>query len=181
MTVFIKKWLSFINLRGGHGFSNFTIYWIVIYYLQEKKHLPSIAELIKEHDSSEFIGDWQIGFASVKCKNNHEDSATELLHGFFEFYGNFDYQRYIICPHMGSLIAKSEFEELNQLPEAMKTYIKHLETSANREYLRIDAPLCVQDPVALSHNITTGVSSISLKYFRQYCKQSAAILKLGMN
>ncbi|XP_076282385.1 uncharacterized protein LOC143209937 isoform X2 [Lasioglossum baleicum] len=181
LTLFIKKWLSFINLRGGHGFSNYVLYWLVIYYLQEKEHLPSVAELLNGNGSSEFIGDWQIGFASVKCKNNHEDSVTVLLQGFFEFYGNFDYQSYIVCPLMGSLIAKTDFTDLNKLPRAMDAYIKHLKTNSKPEFFRIDSPLCVQDPLVLSHNATKAVSSITLKYFRQYCKECAAILKLKVN
>ncbi|XP_076662223.1 uncharacterized protein LOC143365703 [Halictus rubicundus] len=181
LTLFVKKWLSFINLPGGHGFINYALYWLVIYYLQEKQHLPSVAELIKENNSSEFIGDWQIGFASAKCKNNHVHSVTVLLQEFFEFYANFDYQRYIVCPLMGSLIAKTDFTELNKLPTAMNAYAMHLRTSSKREFLRTDSPLCVQDPLELSQNLTKGVSSITLKYFRQYCKECAAILKIKVN
>lgn len=100
-----------------------------------------------------------------------------LLLGFFQFYANFDYRHYIICPLMGYIVAKKDFVKLDMLPKEMKPYINHINESNNPEYFRIDSPLCVQDPFDLSHNLTKAVSSITLKYFKQYCQESASILK----
>lgn len=96
--------------------------------------------------------------------------------GFFQFYTNFDYQHYIICPLMGQPIAKRAFVETNVLPKEMKHYTKHLRTSKNPEYFRIDSPLCVQDPFELSYNLTKAVTNITLRYFKQYCQESLCIL-----
>ncbi|XP_078038489.1 uncharacterized protein LOC144470821 [Augochlora pura] len=176
VTLFIKKWFSFFNLPEGHGLINYGLYWLIIFYLQICSHLPSVADLIKENNNPQFVGDWKIGFALPNCKGVHRCTITGLLRGFFEYYANFDYQNYIICPLMGFPIAKKNFSLL-LLPIEMQPYIVHLRTSCKPEFLRIDSPFCVQDPLLLSHNITRGVGSITLKYFKQYCQDSAAILK----
>lgn len=77
---------------------------------------------------------------------------------------------------MGYSLPKNVFTELYTLPKEMKPYIEQLKNSGSPEYFRIDSPLCVQDPFDLSHNLTKAVNSITLKYFKQYCKQSASVL-----
>ncbi|XP_071858281.1 uncharacterized protein isoform X2 [Bombus fervidus] len=172
----IKKWFSYINLPERHGLTNYALAWLVIFYLQRKSYLESVAELIQEKNESQLICGWETGVAQPKNNNKSEQSISTLLMGFFQFYTNFDYQHYIICPLMGQAIAKRAFVESNMLPKEMKSYTKHLRTSKNPEYLRIDSPLCVQDPFELSYNLTKAVTSITLRYFKQYCQESLCIL-----
>ncbi|XP_003489038.1 uncharacterized protein LOC100745734 isoform X1 [Bombus impatiens] len=172
----IKKWFSYINLPKKHGLTNYALAWLVIFYLQRKSYLKSVAELIQEKNKSQLICGWETGVAQPKNNNKSEQSISTLLMGFFQFYTNFDYQHYIICPLMGQPIAKQAFVGTNMLPEEMKHYTKRLRTSKNPEYLRIDSPLCVQDPVELSDNLTKAVTSITLRYFKQYCQESLCIL-----
>nr|XP_033325940.1 uncharacterized protein LOC117220262 isoform X1 [Megalopta genalis]XP_033325941.1 uncharacterized protein LOC117220262 isoform X1 [Megalopta genalis] len=179
LTLFVKKWFSFSNLPEGHGLINYALYWLVIFYLQTQSHLPSVAKLIKKKNKSKFLDDWEIGFASPKCKDMHVHTITELLQEFFEYYANFDYQNYIVCPLMGFLIPKKCFSS-KVLPLEMQPYIEHLKTSTKCQFLRIDSSLCIQDPLELSQNLTKGVTSITLKYFKRYCQDSAAILKSKM-
>ncbi|XP_060818522.1 uncharacterized protein LOC132908503 isoform X3 [Bombus pascuorum] len=172
----IKKWLSYINLPERHGLTNYALALLVIFYLQRKSYLESVAELIQEKNESQLICGWETGVAQPKNNNKSEQSISKLLMGFFQFYTNFDYQHYIICPLMGQPIAKQAFVESNMLPKEMKPYTKHLRTSKEPEYFRIDSPLCVQDPFELSYNLTRGVTSITLRYFKQYCQESLCIL-----
>ncbi|XP_043590848.1 uncharacterized protein LOC122571314 isoform X1 [Bombus pyrosoma] len=172
----IKKWFSYINLPERHGLTNYALAWLVIFYLQRKSYLESVAELIQEKNESQIICGWETGVAQPKKNNKSEQSISTLLMGFFQFYTNFDYQHYIICPLMGQPIAKRAFAESIMLPKEMKHYIKHLRTSKDPEYFRIDSPLCVQDPFELSHNLTKAVTSITLRYFKQYCQESLCIL-----
>ncbi|KZC07422.1 Terminal uridylyltransferase 7 [Dufourea novaeangliae] len=177
LILFVKKWFSLFNLPISHNLSNYAICWLIIFYLQTKSCLPSVAELIKEKNSSQLICGWETGFAQPKCKDICVQSVPVLLHGFFEFYAKFDYQHYIVCPLIGSLVAKKAFTELDELPKDMKPYLVHLVVSEKPEYFRIDSPLCVQDPLDLSHNLTKAVKSITVKYFKQYCQASASLLR----
>ncbi|XP_054014320.1 uncharacterized protein LOC128895614 isoform X1 [Hylaeus anthracinus] len=176
LILFIKKWFSLFNLPGRCGLTNYALSWIVIFYLQSKSYLPSIAKLIKEKNQSQLIHGWETGIAQPMDNNESVQSIPVLLLDLFKFYANFDYQHYIICPLLGNVLAKKAFSELETLPKEMEPYKRHLKTSKKPEYLRIDSPLCVQDPFDLSHNLTKAVNSITLKYFKQYCEDSASIL-----
>ncbi|CAD1474621.1 unnamed protein product, partial [Heterotrigona itama] len=169
LILFVKKWLSNFNLPGRHGLINYALSWLVIFYLQTESYFPSVAELIEEKNNSKLISGWETGVAQPKVNNKSKQPISTLLLGFFKFYANFDYQHYIICPLMGQCVAKKDFTDIKMLPEEMKPYINYLETSQEPEYFRIDSPLCVQDPFDLSHNLTKAVTSITLKYFKQYC------------
>lgn len=125
--------------------------------------------------NSNFISGWETGVAQPK-DNKSEQPISTLLLGFFKFYANFDYRHYIICPLIGQRVAKEDFTDIKMLPEEMKPYINHLQTSEKPEHFRIYSPLCVQDPFDLSHNLTKTVSSIILKHFKQYCQDSSSFL-----
>ncbi|CAK9832287.1 Terminal uridylyltransferase Tailor [Anthophora retusa] len=175
LILFIKKWFSLFNLPSGHGFKNYALTWLVIFYLQVESYLPSVAALIKTKNKSKVIWGWETGVAKPNKNDKSVQSISTLLLGFFKFYGNFDYQHYIICPLIGQPVAKKSFA-MYTLPKEMVPYIKHITTSKNPEYFRIDSPLGVQDPFDLSHNITKSVHSITLKCFKQYCQDSTSVL-----
>ena len=40
------------------------------------------------------------------CLTQNSKNSVELLHGFFEFYSNFDYDKYKISPRYGIPIAR---------------------------------------------------------------------------
>ncbi|XP_076752625.1 uncharacterized protein LOC143424454 [Xylocopa sonorina] len=174
LILFVRKWFSLFNLTEGHGLKNYALAWLVIFYLQScspESYLPSVATLIKQNKKSKLICGWETGVAKPEKINKSEESVSTLLMGFLKFYASFDYQHYVICPLMGERISKRAFADLI-LPMEMNPYIEHLHTSESREYFRIDSPLCVQDPFDLSHNLTKAVTSITLKYFKQYCQDS---------
>nr|XP_003699178.2 PREDICTED: uncharacterized protein LOC100875098 isoform X1 [Megachile rotundata]XP_012151145.1 PREDICTED: uncharacterized protein LOC100875098 isoform X1 [Megachile rotundata]XP_012151816.1 PREDICTED: uncharacterized protein LOC100875098 isoform X1 [Megachile rotundata]XP_012152416.1 PREDICTED: uncharacterized protein LOC100875098 isoform X1 [Megachile rotundata] len=175
LILFIEKWFSCFDLPSKHGLINHAIAWLVIFYLQLSSDLPNVATLIKQNNINKFICGWNT--AQSKNNNKSMQSISLLLSRFFQFYANFDYQHYIICPLMGYAVAKRAFINLDTLPKEMKPYINYMRESNNPECLRIDSPLCVQDPLDLSRNLTKAVNSITLKYFKQYCQDSAFILQ----
>lgn len=119
---------------------------------------------------------WEVGVAVPKNNNRSVQPISTLFLGFLKFYASFDYRYHVICPLIGQPLNKLAFSELDALPEEMKPYIEHLNSSKDPEYFRIDSALCVQDPFDLSHNLTKAVSSITLKHLKQYCADSASML-----
>ncbi|KYN20185.1 Poly(A) RNA polymerase protein cid1 [Trachymyrmex cornetzi] len=176
LTLFLKKWLSLASLSGPDGMTNYALTWLVIFYLQVKLKIPSIADLIKSHNQSKIISGWETGVSDAILINVPEQPIHELLLGFFEYYGGFDYMRLVICPLLGETCQKKAFTEVPILPNSMALYMVRLRGD-KREYFRIDSPMCVQDPYDLSHNLTKAVSILTLKRFKHYCNESLSVLR----
>lgn len=94
---------------------------------------------------------------------------------FFEYYANFNYVTDVICPFLGRPALKWDFVNFDKLPEDMNIY-KSLYESGNAEVFRFDSPMCVQDPIELSENVTKAVTKQQLRTFQQYCSESKTIL-----
>lgn len=43
------------NLTGSNGITSYALTWLVIFYLQVKYKIPSVASLIKSHNSSKIV------------------------------------------------------------------------------------------------------------------------------
>lgn len=70
---------------------------------------------------------------------------------------------------------KSDFSDIHNLPEEMNMYkVKIKEEQI--EFFRLDSPMCIQEPIDLSQNITKTVSKLLLRTFKQYCAESAALI-----
>ena len=86
-------------------------------FFQVENLLPSVKSL-QEHltpQNSFHIDGWQVGYESDVTKwplrGQCKKSALELLHGFFEFFANFDYTEMVISPYEGLAIAKNEMSQ----------------------------------------------------------------------
>ena len=105
-------------------------------------------------------------------------STKKLLLGFFDFYANFDFRYDVACPLISDVIKKRQFINPQKLPDEMNAYVKYMtETDDNPEPIRIDAPMCIQDPFKLQYNITKNVSQFDLSRFRSCCAKSFDILQ----
>lgn len=176
LILFVKKWLSCCSLPGINCITNYALTWLVIFYLQIQKFLPSISTLIKRKNKSRRISGWETGVDHEILDVVVNKSFVQLLREFFIFYGHFNYRDYVICPLIGDTVQKKNFIDIFTLPEAMDLYIEYIQKSVNNESFRIDSSICIQDPYELSHNLTKAVAPITLRAFKQYCKLSANIL-----
>lgn len=177
LILFVKSWLTSCNLPGYSCITNYALTWLVIFYLQKMKFLPSIDTLIKQKDESRLISGWETGINCAIPAISIDISFIDLLTGFFEFYSDFNYKDHIVCPLIGDVVKKKDFINIYDLPEAMNPYIIYVETSNNPRMFRIDSSMCIQDPLDLSHNLTKAVQPLTLKTFKQYCKNSADIVR----
>ena len=125
----------------------------------------------------------------AKCDYDNEKdtgipvlSDTDLIYKFFDFYSTFDYRYDIASPYLGKVVKKRAFvENLLGMYEdsaglAEEDYFSYEQDFANLESLRIDAPMCVQDPFNLHLNLTRNVSKVNLNRFRTTCSNANALL-----
>ncbi|KAK2581354.1 hypothetical protein KPH14_008120 [Odynerus spinipes] len=176
LILFVKKWLSSCCLPGRHCITNYALSWFVIFYLQKSKFLPSIDTLIKQKSESRLISGWETGVDCPIPTKSMDMSFTKLLIGFFNFYGDFNYKDHVACPLLGDVVRKQDFINISNLPKAMSLYTSYVKTSGNSEMFRIDSPMCIQDPLDLSHNLTKAVQPLTLEAFKKHCKDSVNIV-----
>lgn len=142
----------------------------VIFYLQEKKVLPSVRELqvgaeeyligrkflltiISKSNFYHFfvfvLLAWKANFCDKSLRDlNIERNDDFILHliGFFDYYSTFDYDENVICPYLGYTVSKSVFDLQKKkfIPE-LKPYNDYIETIDVEE---VDSRDCLFDLVA---------------------------------
>lgn len=132
------------------------------------------------------------------------EKLSNLLRGFFKYYGEFNYSQNVICPLLGQIVNKEEFEDYMSLPQQFKPYIDHCQRISRATLndfdsndmdsndmnsndmvlldqlyygpLKTDASMCLQDPVDLSHNVTKGIRPTDLEKFKIMCEFSSSII-----
>jgi len=172
----IKFWAEFHDVSGsGNGrnrwykMSSYALNLLVVFYLQQEKFLPSIKELHYNTfgEDSCIIDDLECGFPhdiskwkilsvfSMKnCRN--EKDLSQLLHGFFEFYTNFDYENYIISPYEGHVVKK----EPDGGMKMFKDGDSRMSVLKEGHYLKdCKGSLVIQDPFQLDFCVTDAYNS----------------------
>ncbi|XP_033207769.1 uncharacterized protein LOC117167157 [Belonocnema kinseyi] len=177
MILFIKKWLGICGISGSRNITSYAISWFVIFYLQIRQILPSVASLMTNNHNIKNISGWDVGMRQFSVPNWATELTTkQLLRGFFSYYAAFDYRFNVACPLLGLIKTKKEFLYLQLLPDEMKSYVEHVTTEPDPELFRIDSAMCIQDPYDLSHNLTKAVKKLIVNRFRKLCGKSAQIL-----
>ncbi|KAH0553914.1 hypothetical protein KQX54_005824 [Cotesia glomerata] len=178
LILFMRYWIDACNLNGQDEIRSYAISWMVIYYLQTKFILPSVAELMKTEGESRMVGGWETKVTKdFKLPDIIDYSFKDLLYGFFIMCAGFDYRNNIICPLLGRPVKKIDFlvpKKMTNLPEEMGPYINYMKKNRKKvDGFRSDSAMGVQDPFDLSHNLTKAVKKFVMYRFRTYCAISA--------
>ncbi|XP_071567896.1 poly(A) RNA polymerase, mitochondrial isoform X1 [Temnothorax nylanderi] len=119
LVIAIRVWAKSQEITSdvpGQWITNFPLTLLVLFYLQQKKILPSLKTLKLYATRSDircaengidctFLRDINKLPADYKYKPN-QDTLETLLHGFFEYYSTFDFNVYGICIREGTQIRK---------------------------------------------------------------------------
>lgn len=164
LATIIKCWMKLHECSGTNRISNYAILWMLLFYLQTLPEpiVPPIVEF-QQNISPYIIRDYNFAFDYSKQNTTlNKMTVYELLHGFFEFYKDFDFQKYIICPLYGRYFEKEDVRK-NNLPE-FKKYNEILANDPERRPLSLNKPLCIQDPFETTLSIPGLISMKSFKY-----------------
>ncbi|XP_017873138.1 PREDICTED: terminal uridylyltransferase Tailor [Drosophila arizonae] len=178
MCIFLKTWLE--RCRLTEQITTYSMALMVIYYLQSRQLLPSIALLQQGESMStkQFVGPWITNFQqkSLSELGMQQIEVTvpvlkEYLKDFFKFYATFNYERNMVCPYFGKkhiLISRIEKE----MPKRYVDYANQNPECA----LQLRKPMVVQDPIQLNHNVTKAVTKYALQKLIDYCEQTESLL-----
>ncbi|KAJ8670640.1 hypothetical protein QAD02_001899 [Eretmocerus hayati] len=176
LILFMKKWTNLCRLTGKKSFTSFAISWLVVFFLQIEEILPSVQSLMELENESRLVAGWETGVSKIIPVKDTNRSVGDLLRDFFLFYSKFDYISDVICPFLGKVMKKSQFSDIDHLPEEMHIYKTQIK-KGNIEFFRLDSPMCIQEPIDLSQNLAKAVTKLHLRMFREYCSKSTEYLK----
>ncbi|XP_013135411.1 PREDICTED: speckle targeted PIP5K1A-regulated poly(A) polymerase-like isoform X2 [Papilio polytes] len=153
LAILIKYWSKLHGLTGTNLMPNYAMILLVVFYLQQKSILPPVHSL----QSNEFILDnWNVAFDDVRFASGNTDTLYVLLGGFFLYYKDFNYDKFIISLYLGKPISKESFSTVGNEPPEYRLYKENLQNNKCKP-LRTDSLICLQDPFDHSRNCTVAV------------------------
>ncbi|MBT0666721.1 hypothetical protein LissoIVSPER_00041 [Lissonota sp. PSUC_FEM 10030012] len=181
MMVFLERWVQLCGLSGEENITIDALYWAVIFYFQKIMILPSICDMMGKFDF-ESLKDFVFHFGRKKTvypkiiKTPSCGNMKHLLIGFFTFYANFNYRRYVVCPLIGEVVKRRLFTTQEELPEQMGPCMEGLRVVDEMKSFEIDSGMCLQHPFAVTKNLTESMNEVSLYRFRTFCMKSLDVL-----
>lgn len=180
LMIIIKFWGQLFGIAGTGKISNYALIMLIIFFLQqpERAIVPTVAEL-QSTCAPEFVQGWQVNYdKNIKFHHNQNDSTIpELLFEFFDFYAGFELGLKVVCPLDGKAHTKTVFASTEELPDSMFRYKEYISNVPNPLLLYTDKPICIQDPIELNHNLTSGISSRAVEFFQQHCITSREVCR----
>ncbi|XP_017770289.1 PREDICTED: speckle targeted PIP5K1A-regulated poly(A) polymerase [Nicrophorus vespilloides] len=165
------------SLYGEYKICSYAFSMMLLFYMQTKGWLLSVQRLRSLTNTDvQVIDGWPIidyNESVETLKQNVEEytggGVYQLVKGFFEFYNEFNFEKDVVCPFMGVIVKRKQFNgDGVNLPSEMSVYRKNLKEG---ESFRVDdCYMCVQDPFDLSHNLTKAVSSDAVASFKFKCR-----------
>ncbi|XP_077264280.1 speckle targeted PIP5K1A-regulated poly(A) polymerase-like isoform X1 [Temnothorax americanus] len=177
LMLLIKYWARHFKISGTGRISSYGLVCLIIFYLQQESVglLPPLLDL-QRTCAPETMDGWQVNFnedTALPAITNNSNIAI-LLHNFFFFYENFNFNSRVICLLDGKVYSTADFAQLDKLPDYMYRY-KSFVTDNSAKKLDIQKPVCLQDPIELNQNTAANTSDRALIAFQLCCKFSADI------
>lgn len=173
--VAIKYWAAVNEVTGAGKLSNYALTLLLIAYLQHERVLPSVASLQRDRTQDYVVDYWNTGFAAQQglLPPAQSISISELLGGFFRYYGDFDFEKHVVCPFLGRPLAREAFKAPLALPPEFELYKRNV--MENLTYpLKFETSMVIQDPFEQCHNVAGGVSQRTASDIKEYFKFAAA-------
>ncbi|XP_062129698.1 uncharacterized protein LOC133841320 [Drosophila sulfurigaster albostrigata] len=168
MFLFLKIWAKKLMIIGN-VMTSYCLITLIIYQLQQQRHLPSIKDL------QSGIPVLDIGGINFAYSFEHVPAlpasltAFDLVSGFFELYSHMDFEKKMLSPYLGhALDVEAAFTVPGNFPE-YNAQLLAIETAMQEriEPFNIERCVCVQDPFELSRNVGQSISQTNLYYLNQ--------------
>ncbi|XP_011690925.1 PREDICTED: speckle targeted PIP5K1A-regulated poly(A) polymerase-like [Wasmannia auropunctata] len=177
LMLLIKYWARHFGISGSGRISSYGLVLLIIFYLQQETVglLPPLLHL-QRNCTPQIMNGWQVNFdesTALPPITNSSNIAT-LLHNFFSFYGQFNFNLCVICLLDGKTYSTPDFAQLDKLPDYMDRYKNYVMDNSAKK-LDVHKPVCLQDPIELNQNTAANTSDRALIAFQHCCKFSADV------
>ncbi|XP_043255000.1 speckle targeted PIP5K1A-regulated poly(A) polymerase-like [Colletes gigas] len=176
LMMLIKYWALHFKISGTGKISSYGLMLLIIFYLQQPSIniIPPLIKL-KETCQPQIINGWQVNFDkdAVLPPVTNTSSIPQLLHGFFDFYANFEFKSRVVCLLDGMVHTESEFKDTENLPQYMDRYKACVEEDDNLKL--VTNLMCIQDPTELNDNALKSTPFSIIDTFQQYCELGAQV------
>ncbi|GLV32991.1 SLY-1 homologous [Carabus blaptoides fortunei] len=183
LILILKKWSNMCKFHVK--ITTYALSMLAIFHFQISGYLPSL-QRIRQLDTTEtrIIADWKTFYYGKPITDLQQEvcpcdkTTKQLMCEFFGYYGKFPYDTQVVCPLLGRTVAKIDFHEDNasRLPPEMQVYVAKINESDQNEVFRSMAPMCIQDPFDLGHNLTKACPDSIVKKFEILCQMSHAVI-----
>lgn len=117
---------------------SYAICFLVLFYFQQEYEVDSLWNSINYQGKGIWgwwveVKDYLKDFDRSFLKNV---SMIELLKGFFDYYSNFDFTSFVICPYIGEVVTKRQLFNPISVPEQYFHYREHLLLDPERESIQ---------------------------------------------
>lgn len=164
-------------VNGGSKLETSAICHLVLFYLQKRFEVNAICDSINYH--GKFLYGWAVEVTELKGLDSpllKDISLMELLKGFFEFYSNFDFKSYAICPYVGKEILKIQMNRPFQLPsEYFLLKDDLLYEPRSKDYYNDE--LFLQDPFFHLNNLTSDIDAETMKNIKKAFGRASRIFE----
>ncbi|KAG8182580.1 hypothetical protein JTE90_021718 [Oedothorax gibbosus] len=150
LVITLRWWAKSLRLIKEAALSSYAFTLMIIFFLQNSRPsvLPNVNDLMDLSESSTYVAGWPVSFRQDKGsipETANQDTEEQLLEKFFEFYWNFEFERYAVCVRTGKPLL-----------------LEDLKTGSNVGFQITH--ISIQDPFNLSHNVGKNLKyAFSLK------------------
>jgi len=174
----LKIWAKNIGLINTNGFSSYSFYWLGLFIMQVLGLLPAIRDL-QQSVPEVLVGQWNCAFSKKPQENIVKKqeilSENDILNTFYKYYSNFDFNKFVISPYTGYPLLKTDFENVEQLPDELWRYKQFYKENQECQKLLFlgSCPfkMYTQDPFQHNVNITARVTPKVFEKFINACAE----------
>lgn len=168
LVLFLKYLLELYELHGCQKITTYMLFWLVVYYMQQRDFLPPVQTVRDRVYESYIINGWDCRVPTPFIIPV-TDSLTLFSHlkEFLKFYSEFNFLTTVISPFLACPLAVEDFESLRIPFSHFNVYLQKVQNSEDSTFNF--SIMNLQDPTELNVNLTRQVQLPALNLFRSFC------------
>ncbi|XP_065212383.1 poly(A) RNA polymerase, mitochondrial-like [Planococcus citri] len=176
LTMYLKLVLQKCNIYGTNCLTSHVIFWLVVFFLQQKNLLPPVKSVRKKYsdcEENDLFENWNCSLTNEKIHHSYNSesncSISTLLFGFAKFYKDFDFTKNVISPYLACAIPIDEFDKWEIPGEIFPSELLRNNNDGKNTFYR--HVMNIQEPTILSSNLTKNVQCKVLNSFVTVCHE----------